>query len=169
MLYKVVIVDDEPLAIEVLNHYLKDEEDFTIINSFTRPTEALVFLNTVDADVLFLDINMAVLNGIELLKQLKKPPLVVFTTAHKQYLQEGFDHGILDYLQKPIKKDRLKVTLERIKQQHQIKKEAPTQIHINLFKKNFISILMIYFLSKLSKITASFTFRMEQRKWLPDH
>ncbi|HEX8334184.1 MAG TPA: response regulator transcription factor [Segetibacter sp.] len=140
MSYKVVIVDDEPLAIEVLAYYLKDEPGFAVAASFTNPVEALAYLSTHEFDLLFLDINMAVLNGLDLVKQLKKEPLIVFTTAHKQYLQDGFDYGILDYLQKPIKKDRFTQTLSRAEKELN-KAPAPginnRQIHIKTSQKEF--------------------------------
>ena len=137
MPYKTVIVDDEPLAIVVLKHYLQDEPDFVMLATFTNPSEALLFLNTHTVDLLFLDINMATLNGIELLKQLHHPPFVVFTTAHKDYLQDGFDHGILDYLQKPVKKERLSLTLERVCQHRSTHKEVDKQLHIKTAQKEF--------------------------------
>ena len=140
MSYKVVIVDDEPLAIEVLTYYLKDEHGFAVAASFTNPVEALAYLSAHEIDLLFLDINMAALNGLELVKQLKKEPLIVFTTAHKQYLQDGFNYGILDYLQKPIKKDRFTQTLLRAEKElnkSTTPRVANRQIHIKTSQKEF--------------------------------
>ena len=140
MTYRAVIVDDEPLAIEVLKYYLKDETDFIVTETFTNPAKALAYLKNNETDILFLDINMAVLNGLELVKQLTTAPLIVFTTAHKQYLQDGFDFGVLDYLQKPIKKSRFSVTLERARKKlREDKRVSPPikQIHIKSAQKEF--------------------------------
>lgn len=113
MRHKIVLVDDEPLGIEVLKYYIKEEVDFEITGAFTNPHQALAFINVNKVDLLLLDIEMPTLSGIELLQQITCKPLIIFTTAYKEYLQSGFDYGILDYLQKPIKKERLGVALTR--------------------------------------------------------
>jgi two-component system LytT family response regulator len=117
MPYNVTIIEDEPLGITVLESYLENEKQFYIAASFTDPEEAIVYLKAHSTDVLLLDINMPMLNGFQLLERLTASSfLTIVTTAHKKYLQEGFDHGVLDYLQKPIKKDRFKQALSRAQQ-----------------------------------------------------
>jgi DNA-binding LytR/AlgR family response regulator len=116
MKFRIVIIDDEPLAIELLKHYLKEESDFVVTATFTKPKEAVLFLNSNTIDLLLLDINMPGLTGLELLSQLKKTPQLIFTTAYNDFLQTGFDVGIVDYLQKPIKKDRLTVAVGRARE-----------------------------------------------------
>jgi DNA-binding LytR/AlgR family response regulator len=174
MSYKVVIVDDEPLAIEVLAFYLKDHSAFTIEATFTNPIEALKYLSAHNVNLLFLDINMSVLNGIELLKQLKNEPLIVFTTAHKQYLQDGFDYGILDYLQKPVKEDRFIQTLQRAEKKlnenrlHDnskrriLIKSLQKELHINIDEILFVKAVKDYcfiFLNDNTKLLASGTLK----------
>ena len=88
------------------------------------------FLNSNEVDLLFLDIKMAGLTGLELLDQIISKPLVIFTTAYKDFLQAGFDNGILDYLQKPIKKERLTIALERAKDQ--LQKNFQASDHSNI-------------------------------------
>jgi DNA-binding LytR/AlgR family response regulator len=125
MPHKVVIVDDEPLAIKVLACYLDDESDFILAAQFTNPLEALRYLKAHGTALLFLDIQMAALSGLEVMKQLQQEVLVVLTTAHKAYLQDGFDHGVLDYLQKPIRKERFAVAVERARNRLQPGIKAP--------------------------------------------
>lgn len=110
-----IIVDDEPLAIEILETYLKDYEDFELIGSCKNALEANKLLKENKVDVMFLDIQMPQLNGIEFLKILDNPPLVVFTTAFKEYALEGFELDALDYLLKPISKERFAKAVERIR------------------------------------------------------
>ncbi len=110
-----IIVDDEPLAQEILETYLKDYEDFELIGTCKNALEANKLLKEHNIDVMFLDIQMPQLNGIEFLKILDTPPLVVFTTAFKEYALEGFELDALDYLLKPISKDRFAKAIERIR------------------------------------------------------
>ena len=110
-----IIVDDEPLAQEILETYLKEYDDFDLIGTCKNALEANKLLKEHKIDVMFLDIQMPQLNGIEFLKILDNPPLVVFTTAFKEYALEGFELDALDYLLKPISKDRFGKAIERIR------------------------------------------------------
>ncbi len=110
-----IIVDDEPLAQEILETYLQDYEDFELIGSCKNAMEANKLLKENKVDVMFLDIQMPQLNGIDFLKILENPPLVVFTTAFKEYALEGFELDALDYLLKPISKERFTKAVEKIR------------------------------------------------------
>lgn len=99
---KCIIVDDEPLAISVIKNYLSHIEDFELVATFENPVEAFSLLTKQAIDVLFLDINMPMLNGLDLMKSLEKPPLVVFTTAYREYAVESYELEVVDYLVKPI-------------------------------------------------------------------
>ncbi len=102
MSIKVVIIDDEPKAIDLLVYYISQVEFLEVENTFRNPLKAFQFLTTHDVDLLFLDINMPKLSGVELIKNLKNGPDVIFTTAHPEFAVSGFDLDAIDYLLKPI-------------------------------------------------------------------
>jgi DNA-binding LytR/AlgR family response regulator len=110
---KCLIVDDEPLAREVLERYLKKLDFIQAVVQFGNAKDALSYLESHDADVLFLDIEMPGLNGIEFLRQLSQPPLTIFTTAYRDYAFEGFELGVIDFLLKPVSSDRFIRALEK--------------------------------------------------------
>jgi two-component system, LytTR family, response regulator len=97
-----VIVDDEPLAIEILETYLVQIKDVFLTAKFTDSVEAFSFLQQSKIDIVFLDLNMPVLGGMELLKNLKHKPAIIITTAYREFAVEGFELDVLDYLVKPI-------------------------------------------------------------------
>ena len=119
-----IIVDDEPLAQEIIETYLEDYEDFELLGSCNSAMEANKLLKENKVDVMFLDIQMPQLNGIDFLKILDNPPLVVFTTAFKEYALEGFELDAHDYLLKPISKDRFEKAVEKIRSELGKKAEA---------------------------------------------
>lgn len=109
-----LIIDDEPLAINVIKNYLEPVENFEIINTFSNPIEGLNFLKNNKVDVIFLDINMPVLDGINFIKSLENPPILVITSAYSQFAIETYELDVLDYLVKPIEFPRLMKTLNKI-------------------------------------------------------
>lgn len=102
-----VIIDDESAAIEVLQLLLKNIPFVEFKASFRDPFKGLEYLQEHDVDVLFLDINMPQLSGINLPTYLKNPPLIIFTTAYTEYAIESYQLNAVDYLLKPIGFDRL--------------------------------------------------------------
>jgi len=90
-----LIVDDEPLAIKVIENYLNNIQEYSIEGKFENAIEAISFLNSNTVDVIFLDINMPQLSGIEMLKSLDSPPYVVFTSAHHEYALDSFELPLL--------------------------------------------------------------------------
>lgn len=103
---KCIIVDDEPLAIEILESYVSRIEQLRLSGTFRNAIAAFTLLQQEQVDLIFLDIQMPKLSGIEFLKTLKSPPKVIFTTAFRDYALEGFDLEIADYLLKPISFER---------------------------------------------------------------
>ncbi|MBP1619186.1 MAG: two component transcriptional regulator, LytTR family [Bacteroidetes bacterium] len=97
-----VIVDDEYLAIKVLEDYVARNENLQMIKAFRKPQEALAFLQSNPVDLLFLDIQMPDLDGFGLLSKLENPLMVVFTTARPDYAVKAYELKVLDYLLKPI-------------------------------------------------------------------
>lgn len=106
MKIKCVIIDDEPIARDIIRDYILKINELEIIAEFNKPTEALVFLNENKTDLLFLDINMPEINGINFAKSLSDPPAIIFTTAYREFAANGFELQAVDYLVKPISFDR---------------------------------------------------------------
>jgi DNA-binding LytR/AlgR family response regulator len=114
MSIRTLIVDDEPHAIAVIENYAKNIPELHVTGSCRNATEALQQLQRGQVDLLFLDIKMPGIRGTELVKSLKKPPMVVFTTAYEEYAVEGFDLNAIDYLVKPISRERFMQAMEKI-------------------------------------------------------
>lgn len=113
---KIILVDDEPLALEVLETHFANIPDIEIVAKCKNALEANEVLNKTSVDLMFLDIQMPQLTGIDFLKTLSKPPLVVFTTAYSKYAMEGYEYNVLDYLLKPIAFDRLFKTINKARE-----------------------------------------------------
>ncbi len=106
MQVKAIIVDDEPLARQVIMQYAKDIPDLDILCSCGNAIDASKTLRENPVDIMFLDVNMPKMSGIDFLKNLSKPPLVILTTAYTDYALEGYELNILDYLKKPFSFER---------------------------------------------------------------
>jgi hypothetical protein len=102
----VLIVDDEPLALDVLETYIAQMPDLNLVKRCSNAIEANEALKLSDIDLMFLDIQMPQLTGIDFVKTLVRPPMIVFTTAYPNYAIQGFDLNALDYLLKPISLER---------------------------------------------------------------
>ncbi len=114
-----LLVDDEPLAHTVLRAYLDRLPGLaTCAGSCYGAVEALTFLRTTPVDVLFLDVDMPGLTGLELLRALPQPPAVVLCTAHAAHALDAFDLGVADYLLKPIRFERFVKTINRLHEAH---------------------------------------------------
>lgn len=140
MKYKCIIVDDEPLARELIAAHLVNFESFELIDSFENALKAYTFLETNTVDLIFLDIEMPLLKGNDFLKKLKNPPKVIFTTAYREYAIEGYELNVIDYLLKPITFDRFFVSIEKFKQlqtpQKEIKPINENHIFVTSGSKN---------------------------------
>ncbi len=111
-----LLIDDEPLAINRLRRLLDKHRDvFTIIGDAANGAEGLSMIETTQPDLVFLDIEMPLLNGFEMLSRVNTMPLVVFATAFDQYAIRAFEENSVDYLLKPIETDRLARTAQRIR------------------------------------------------------
>lgn len=116
---KVILIDDDPLAIQVLNYVLQSYRDIQVVNSYTNPYEALEEVETTKPDIAFIDIEMGEISGLELAKLLTKALGtldIVFVTAHSQYGVDAFELNAVDYLLKPIQKKRLDKTIEKLRE-----------------------------------------------------
>lgn len=102
MILKCVIIDDEPLAVNIIKNYLSQIKGISIEACFSNAIDSLEYIRTHELDLLFLDINMPILDGFNFLKSLNEKPMVIITTAHDQYAVQGYELDVLDYLVKPI-------------------------------------------------------------------
>ena len=111
-----IAIDDEPPALKVLEQFCKQVDFIDLQKSFTKPSEALRHLQKFPVDLLFLDIHMPSLSGIDFYKQVKQDTLVIFTTAHSQYAVEGFNLSATDYLLKPYTFERFEQAVNKAKE-----------------------------------------------------
>jgi DNA-binding LytR/AlgR family response regulator len=114
MILKCLIADDEPLAHTLLANYISRLKTLSVVGNAYNAFEVMDFLSENDVDILFLDINMPDMTGLEMLKTLSNPPMVILTTAYSEHSLEAFDLGVMDYLLKPIKFDRFLKAVNRI-------------------------------------------------------
>lgn len=111
-----LIVDDEPLAIDVIKNHLNRIPYLNLVNTTTSAFKAIEILNSEDVDLLFLDIQMPELTGLELLNSLQKKPLVIFTTAYQEFALESYEFDAVDYLMKPIPFDKVLKAVNKAKE-----------------------------------------------------
>lgn len=127
MKIKCVLVDDEPLAIKVLQNYFVNFPDFEIVGTFNNSLDALDFVNNNTVDALFLDINMPMMTGFELISLLENKPKVVITTAFREFAAESYDLEVLDYLVKPIPLPRFIKCINKITAEYNLKNNIKTE------------------------------------------
>ena len=113
MMYKCLIVDDEPAAHYVLINHIEKHPNLVLSGQCYNAIEALNFLRNQEIDLLFLDINMPELTGLDFLKLLPNPPKTILTTAYSEYALESYEFGVIDYLLKPISSLRFIKSVER--------------------------------------------------------
>ena len=128
MIWKCLVVDDEPPAVKVMETYVGMAEGLQLAGSCNNAFEAMKLLKTEAVDLLFLDIQMPKLLGTGFLKTLPHPPKIIFTTAYKEYATEAFDLDAVDYLLKPISLERfLKAVNKLTNQASPVVDKAPVQ------------------------------------------
>ncbi|MEL6988269.1 MAG: LytTR family DNA-binding domain-containing protein [Bacteroidota bacterium] len=110
---KCLLIDDEPPAIALLEKYISLTDQLEVIGKCYNAVKAFDVLKKTDVDLMFLDIQMPILNGIEFIKTLKRPPSIIITTAYREYALDGYDLDIIDYLLKPIPFDRFLKSIDR--------------------------------------------------------
>lgn len=106
---KAIALDDEPLALTVIDSFCEQSDKVQLVKSFLKPNDALRYIENFPVDLIFLDIQMPSVSGIDFFRDLKRDIMVIFTTAHSEYAIEGFNLNAVDYLLKPF-------TLERFNQ-----------------------------------------------------
>jgi two-component system, LytTR family, response regulator len=109
-----IAIDDEPLALEVIKKYISETPVVTLTHVFTDAIQALTYLKSHKTDLIFLDIHMPDISGLQFIKALKDKPKVIFTTAFSQYAVAGFELEAVDYLVKPFTFDRFMKAIQRV-------------------------------------------------------
>jgi len=109
-----VITDDEPIALEILEDYINMVPGLTLVAKCANAMETIAVLRSHHVDILFIDIQMPGISGVEFIRSLKNPPAVIFTTAYPNYAVEGFDLDATDYLLKPIPVDRFLKAVNKV-------------------------------------------------------
>lgn len=121
-----IVVDDKPLAIDILNDYISKVPDLNLVFSSTNPLEALEYIMKNEVDLVFLDIQMPQLNGIQFMKIVQGKCKIVLTTAYTEYALDGFENDAIDYLLKPISFERFYKAVQ--KSQHYFNAKNEPQV-----------------------------------------
>ena len=111
---KAIIIDDEPLARDLIRSYLNEYPSIELIGECADGFQGLKAIQELNPDLVFLDIQMPKVSGFEMLELVENPPFIIFTTAYNEYAIKAFDMNALDYLLKPFSKDRFKKAIEKI-------------------------------------------------------
>ena len=122
---RVLAIDDEPLALQQLATYIKKIPFLELVTECQSAIEAKEILNNENIDAIFCDINMPDLNGMDFVKSLSTPPLIVFTTAYSEYAVEGFKVDAVDYLLKPFGLDDFKRAANRLQERLEVRQQEP--------------------------------------------
>ena len=110
---KCIVIDDEPLAIQLLQNHIGRVPFLELINTYNNPMEALISINSNPVDLIFLDIQMPQLSGIHFMQLLQNRAQVIITSAYQEYAIDGFEHNVVDYLLKPIAFERFYKAVEK--------------------------------------------------------
>lgn len=145
MKLRAIAIDDEPPALRVIAHFCSQVDFIDLQKTFSRTDEALYYLENHSVDLLFLDINMPSMSGIEFYKALPKEAMVIFTTAYAEYAVEGFNLNAIDYLLKPFTFDRFLQGVHKAGEYQLFLQKKETQTPQYLFIKADYSVYKIAF------------------------
>lgn len=144
----VVAIDDEPLALQLVAGYIEKTPDLSLSGQFDNPVDASEFIRENKVDLIFVDIQMPDLTGIEFTRLLAKGPKVIFTTAYEKYALEGYKLEIVDYLLKPFSYEEFLVAVRKARNLISLEQKAAIQVEVNndfLFLKSDYKIKRINF------------------------
>lgn len=140
---KCIAIDDEPLALELLKKYISQFPKLDLVRAFDDAVEGAEYLHKNRVDLLFIDINMPDLTGLDLVAGLDYKPLIIFTTAYKKFAHEGFELEALDYLLKPITIERFEKAVNRALEQFEYKKKPDPDVSESLIVRSEYKIVRI--------------------------
>ena len=154
-----LIVDDEPPAIELIEKYVSMVDQLEVVGTCHSAVKAFEVLDQKAVDLMFLDIRMPMLNGLDLIKTLKNPPPIILTTAYREYALDGYDLDIIDYLLKPIPFDRFLKAVDRYRSKtstspSQVESEQAKHIFFNVNRtQHKVELDMILYIESLKDYT----------------
>lgn len=128
MKIRTILIDDEELARELVKKFLEADTEVEIIGEAADGFEGIKLINSLKPDLVFLDIQMPKLTGLEMLDLLQEPPLIVFSTAYDQYAIDAFEKNAIDYLLKPFSRERLLKSLQKVKEKFQAQQDSSREV-----------------------------------------
>jgi two-component system, LytTR family, response regulator LytT len=143
-----IAIDDEPLALQLVTTYIEKTPGLKLSGKFDNPLDAAEFLSEHTVDLIFVDIQMPDLSGIEFTRLMEKGPKVIFTTAFEKYALEGYKLDIIDYLLKPFSYEEFLVAVQKAQKLIRLEQKAPARVDVNnefLFLKSDYKIKRINF------------------------
>ncbi len=138
-----VAIDDEPLALKVIQSLCDRSEDIALQKTFTQPTEALAYLQKNPIDLIFCDIRMPAMTGISLIKSLQKKTMVIFTTAFSEYAVLSYELNAIDYLLKPINYKRFSQAVNKAQEYYNYIQKKDNSVDENIFIRADFSLVKI--------------------------
>ena len=148
-----IVVDDSSIQRILVTKLVETNPNLNLIGEFSNAIETKICLSTKSVDLLFLDIEMPIINGFNLIDGLKVKPQIIFITAKSEYAVKAFDYDATDYLQKPITNERFNAAIKRALDNHQLKKDSLEEEGEHIFIKSNLKKLKIY-TSKIKWIEA---------------
>lgn len=133
MVLKCIAIDDEPPALELMRAYIEKTPELQLLQTFDDALSGGEFLRANAVDLLFVDINMPDITGLDLVRSLKERPMIIFTTAYKKFAHEGFELDAVDYLLKPISPDRFNRAVSKAVEYFSYKNRSGSGAQENLF------------------------------------
>ena len=136
---KVIIVEDNPIDQEILRKYISENSELELKGVFSNAIEAISVLKTLVPDIIFLDIEMPLMTGIEFLQSIKKVPQIIIVTSHKEYALDAFENDVTDFLMKPLSKARFIAAIEKAKRINEwlsLENTDPNKIIVRVDREN---------------------------------
>ena len=142
--FSCIIIDDEPLVVRVIEEHLEILDFIQCVNKFHDPTKALSFLNSGRVDLVFLDINMPLISGLDFVETLSTPPKIIFTTAYREFAVEAFDLNAVDYLVKPISFERFLKAVNKFQDSVSLPQENMERQDYIIIKENKVNYKILF-------------------------
>ena len=140
---KAIAIDDEPPALQVIQAFCSKVTELELSRIFTKTQEAQIYLKKFPVDLLFLDINMPSISGLEFSKMVPEETMVIFVTAHSQFALEGFNLNAIDYLLKPFTFDRFMQAVNKVLAYHNVRIQSRLEAHDHLLLRNEYALVKV--------------------------
>jgi Response regulator of the LytR/AlgR family len=140
---KAIALDDEPLALSIISNFCSQADNIQLDKVFTKPNDARKYIDNFPVDLIFLDIQMPSISGLDFLKDLEKEIMVIFTTAYPEYAVEGFNLSAIDFLLKPFTQERFQQAVTKANDYYNYMNNADTQKHPFMYIRADYSLIKI--------------------------